>query len=168
MQSGGGADGQRDGQMTRDAIEVAEIDRRIRPIAFGLAELLFDLMFFAREIWGDDLDCALIMICVNEATMRPFMEKAGPASPVLAVRAPPDEVRGSISRRMIAEKTGLARETVRRKVAHLIEAGHLVADAEDAVRAVPRLDDPVTRRALENGHAAVLKYLKLVASYGVR
>ena len=129
---------------------------------------MFDLMFFVREIWGGDLDSALIMICANEATMRPFMEKAGPGSPMLGVRAPPDEIRGSISRRMIAERTGLARETVRRKVSQLIEAGFLIANEEDAVRVVSRLDDPVTRRALENGHAAVQKYLKLVESYGVR
>lgn len=145
----------------------AEIDPRIRPIAFGLVELLFDLTFFIREIYGDDLDCALIMICVNDATMRPFMEKAGPESEVLRVRAPPDVIRGSISRRMIAEKTGIARETVRRKVANLIDAGLLVADADDAVRVVSRLDDPLTLRTLEAGHAAVKRYVTLVQSYGV-
>jgi hypothetical protein len=154
--------------MMQDKTATAEIDPRIRPIAFGLAELLFDLMFFVRRVFGDDLDCALIMICVNEATMRPFMETAGPDSPVLTVRAPSDDIRGSISRRMIAEKTGIARETVRRKVSHLIAAGLLVADEADAVRAVPRLHDPDTRKALEDGHAAVHRYLKLVASYGVK
>jgi len=150
-----------------DVMEGAEINPRIRPIAFGLAELLFDLMFFVREVFGSDLDCALIMVCVNEATMRPFMEKAGPESPVLGMRAPPEEIRGSISRRMIAEKTGIARETVRRKVTQLIEAGQLIADEADAVRVAPRLDDPAVRKALEEGHAAVQRYLKLVGSYGV-
>jgi DNA-binding transcriptional ArsR family regulator len=145
----------------------AEIDPRIRPIAYGLVDLLFDLTFHIRELYGDDLDCALIMICVNEATMRPFMENAGPDSPVLGMRAPPEGIRGSISRRMIAEKTGIARETVRRKVAALIEAGLLVADAEDGVRVVPRLHDPATQRALEAGHAAVKRYVERLAAYGV-
>ncbi len=144
-----------------------EIDPRIRPIAFGLVELLFDLTFFIRELYGDDLDCAQIMICVNDATMRPFMERLPADSDVLRMRAPPEEIRGSISRRMIAEKTGIARETVRRKVAMLIEAGHLVADEEDGVRVVPRLHDPQTRRLLEAGHAAVNRYMALVKSYGV-
>lgn len=144
-----------------------EIDPRIRPIAFGLVELLFDLTFFIRELYGDDLDCALIMICANEATMRPFMEKTGAGDPVLGVRAPPEAIRGSISRRMIAEKTGIARETVRRKVAHLIDIGLLISDEEDGVRVVPRLDDPLTQRLLESGHGAVKRYLELVSSYGV-
>jgi DNA-binding transcriptional ArsR family regulator len=145
----------------------AEIDPRIRPIAFGLVELLFDLTFFIRELYGDDLDCAQIMICVNDATMRPFMDKLSADSEVLRMRAPPEEIRGSISRRMIAEKTGIARETVRRKVAMLIEAGVLVADEEDGVRAVPKLDDPQTSKILEAGHAAVKRYLELVGGYGV-
>ena len=151
----------------QDGMEGVEIDSKIRPIAFGLAELLFDLMFFVREIFGPDLDCALIIVCVNEATMRPFMEKAGPESPVLCMRAPPEDVRGSISRRMIAEKTGIARETVRRKVTQMIEAGLLIADEDDAVRVAPRLDDPSVRKALEEGHTAVQRYLKLLGSYGV-
>jgi hypothetical protein len=154
--------------MTDDTTTTPEIDPKIRPIAFGLAELLFDLLFFVRQIFGDDLDCALIMICANEATMRPFMENIEPGSPVLTMRNPPEEIRGSISRRMIAEKTGIARETVRRKVTQLIEAGLLVADETDAVRVVSRLHDPATRKALEDGHAAVHKYMKLVAAYGVK
>jgi len=145
----------------------AEIDPRIRPIAFGLVELLFDLTFFLRELSGDDLDCALIMICVNDATMRPLMEKLGPEDPLLRVAYPPEELRGSISRRMIAEKTGIARETVRRKVAMLIEQGLLLADEEDGVRAASRLHDPRTRDLLEAGHASVKRYLALVQSYGV-
>lgn len=145
----------------------AEIDPRIRPIAFGLVELLFDLTFFVRELYGNDLDCALIMICVNDATMRPFMEKLPPDSEVLRMRAPPEDIRGSISRRMIAEKTGIARETVRRKVAALIEAGHLVADEEDGVRVVPRLHDPKTRKLLEAGHDSVMRYMALVQGFGI-
>lgn len=144
-----------------------EIDPRIRPIAYGLVELLFDLTFFIRELYGDDLDCALIMICANEATMRPFMEKAGPGDPVLGVRAPPEQIRGSISRRMIAEKTGIARETVRRKVAHLIDVGLLICDDDDGVRVAPRLDDPLTQRMLDAGHTAVKRYMDLVKTYGV-
>lgn len=147
--------------------EPTDIDPRLRPIAFGLVELMFDLTFFIRELAGDDLDCALIMICVNEATMRPFMEKLGADDPLLSVRAPPEEVRGSISRRMIAEKTGIARETVRRKVAHLIDVGLLIADENDGVRATPRLDDAKTQRMLEAGHASVKRYLELVKSYDV-
>lgn len=149
------------------ASEQTDIDPRLRPIAFGLVELMFDLTFFIRELAGDDLDCALIMICVNEATMRPFMERADADDPLLAVRAPPEEVRGSISRRMIAEKTGIARETVRRKVAHLIDLGLLICDENDGVRAAPRLDDPLTQRMIDAGHAAVKRYLELVKSYGV-
>lgn len=145
----------------------AEIDPRIRPIAFGLVELLFDLTFFLRELAGDDLDRALILICVNQATMRPLMEKLGPDDPLLRVRHPPEELRGSISRRMIAEKTGIARETVRRKVAMLIEDGLLLADDEDGVRAASRLHDPRTRDLLEAGHKSVKRYLALVEAYGV-
>ena len=150
-----------------DQIPDAEIDPRIRPISFGLVQLLFDLTFFLRELTGDDLDCAQIMICVNEATMRPFMGPLSADSEVLRMRVPPDDIRGSISRRMIAEKTGIARETVRRKVAALIESGLIIADGEDGVRAAPRLDDPRTSKYLEAGHEAVARYMTLVRSYGV-
>jgi biotin operon repressor len=145
----------------------AEIDPRIRPIAYGLVELLFDMTYFLREIAGDDLDCAVILICVNQATMRPFMEKACPGAAVLGMKAPPEEMRGSISRRMIAEKTGIARETVRRKVAHLIEAGLLFADENDAVRATSRLHEPAIAAMIERSHAAVKRYMDRIEKYGV-
>jgi len=144
-----------------------EVDPSIRPIAFGLVDLLFDLTFFVRELYGDDLDCAQIMICVNDATMRAFMESLPSDSEVLRMRAPPEEMRGSISRRMIAEKTGIARETVRRKVGMLIEAGLLAADEKDGVRIVPQLHDPRTQKLLEAGHAAVGRYMAVVRNYGI-
>lgn len=151
-----------------DAAESVELDPHIRPITFGLVELMFDLTFFSRELYGDDLDCALIVVCVCHATMRPFMEAVGHDTKMLCIQSPPEELRGSISRRMIAEKTGIARETVRRKVAMLIDDGLLIADDEDGVRIVPKLHDPRTRDLLESCHKAVMRYMALMQSYGVK
>lgn len=144
-----------------------DIDPRLLPIAFGLSELVFDCMFYLREVFGEDLDRGLIMVVANEATMRPFIKDLTPSSPLATVHAPPEEVRGSISRRLIAEQTGLARETVRRKIAKLIEEGLLLADDEDAVRAVPNLHHLAVQKSLENGYTSIQRYLKFVEGYGV-
>lgn len=144
-----------------------DIDPRLFPMAFGLSELVFDCMYYMREMFGEDLDRGLIMVVANEATMRPFIKDMRPDSPIATVRAPPEEIRGSISRRLIADQTGLARETVRRKIARLIEEGLLLADDEDAVRAVSRLHHPDIQKSLEDGYASVRKYLKFVRAYGV-
>lgn len=145
----------------------AEIDPRLRPIAYGMVGLLFELIGFMRKAYGEDLESALIMICVIDATMQSYMPDAKPNSDVMRKEFLEESMRGSISRRMIADKTGLARETVRRKVAQLVERNYLYLDAEGDIRATPRLDDPAMRQAIFDAHEAVRTYQRVVGAYGI-
>lgn len=144
-----------------------EIPRHIRPIAFGMVGLLYELIAFMRKVYGEDLESALIMICVQDATMQKFMPGATQESDILRREWLEESERGSISRRMIADKTGLPRETVRRKVAQLIERNYLYIDGDGAVRATPRAHDPEVRRAVMDAHEAVKRYVAIVGQYGV-
>lgn len=145
----------------------AEIDPRIRPIAYGIVGLLYELIGFMRIAFGEDLESALIMICVSDATMQKYMPGASPDSEVMLKQTLDESVRGSISRRMIADKTGLPRETVRRKVAQLVARNFLYVDSNGAIRATPRLHDPELRQAVINAHEAVKTYQRVVGGYGV-
>jgi len=144
-----------------------EIDPRMRPIAFGMAALLHELIGFMRKAYGEDLESALIMICVSDATMQSYMPGAKPDSEVIRKDKRDEAVRGSISRRMIADKTGLPRETVRRKVARLVACNYLYVDESGAIRATPRLHDPEMRQAVLSAHDAVKSYLRVISAYGV-
>jgi hypothetical protein len=144
-----------------------QLPEHVRPLAFGMVGLMRDLVAFLKAIYGDDLETALIMVCVTYATMQAFMADAEPDAEVLRMRVPPESVRGSISRRMIADKTGLPRETVRRKVAALIERGQLYIDEAGSIRPTPRLHEPDVQVAVSSAHDAVTRYLGTVSSYGV-
>ncbi|NWG52638.1 MAG: hypothetical protein HXY28_02860 [Hydrogenophilaceae bacterium] len=139
----------------------------VRPLSFAGSELLLDLVHAARTYFPVDLESLLIVACVNEATMRPFV--LDPATPreVLHAPKPPESVRGSISRRMIADKLGLPRETVRRKTSELAAMGVLRVDEEDRVRITQELDNPFAQHLLEEGHRAVLRYVQRLAELGV-
>jgi DNA-binding IclR family transcriptional regulator len=99
--------------------------------------------------------------------MRPFMLDPNLRATVLCDAAPPEEIRGSISRRLIADKTGCPRETVRRKVVELAEKGHITIDSEDRIRIAQGLYDPRACAAVEQGHQAILRYLERLRQLGV-
>jgi hypothetical protein len=134
---------------------------------FGLNELILDLTYAAQSYAQIDLESLYILYCINEATMRPFMLDDAVQRDVLVATSPPEEIRGSISRRSIADKTGLARETVRRKTSDLISRGLVLIDKDDRLRSAPKLDDPAQQRMIETAHAAVLRYLACLRRLGV-
>ncbi|MBL8551177.1 MAG: hypothetical protein JNJ73_14410 [Hyphomonadaceae bacterium] len=139
----------------------------IRPINFAGIELILELVHLLQEFYADtDLESIVILLCVSDATMRPFMSGA-PSAEILQSAKPPDEIRGSISRLMIADKTGLPRETVRRKVSALAERGFVVVDGDDRIRIEQRLNDPQAIASLEQGHRAILRYLARLRQYGL-
>jgi hypothetical protein len=121
------------------------IPRESRPRAYAGVELLLELMHILREATQLDHDSIIIACVVNHATMRPLL--TGPGAPLDLIDAanPPDGVRGSISRSSVADITGIPRETVRRKINHLIEIGMLVEAAPGHVRPVAALANPVWR-----------------------
>lgn len=139
----------------------------LRAQAFASVELLLDLVYTARSIAAIDLESILIYFCVSEATMRPLV--LGPDTPadVMAMPEPPEEMRGSISRLLVADRVGFARETVRRKIAGLLAAGLLVEDAEGRVRTRRNLGDAHIQKAAADAHAAVQRYQARLRQFGV-
>lgn len=91
-------------------------------------EGLLRILRAAGDTYGHDYEAILIYWSVAVASVGRYlrsddlivlMETGGPL--------PPEE-HHPISARAIAEATGLPRETVRRKIAHLVADGHLVQD----------------------------------------
>lgn len=147
---------------------VTSVPIHVRPINFAGIELLLDLLHYVRAFYGDvDLETLLILLCVSDATMRPFMLNPVHAQSVMQLPAPPDEIRGSISRRAIADKTGLPRETVRRRVLELAEKGLVIVDADERVRISYGLTDPRAWKSAEQAHLAVLRYLARLTQLGI-
>lgn len=129
-----------------------------RPRAFAAVELLLDMLHIVRGVADLDLESVAIYYCIAEATMRPLVLGAGVPANVRRAAKPPEEYRGSISRMLIADRTGIPRETVRRKVNALVEAGYLTEDDKRCVRTTRILDNPVVQKAGDNVFAAVQRY----------
>ena len=114
----------------RDDARIAE---GFRLQAFIAAEAFLRMVRVAAEHYGD-LDAATVYLAVVTAglagaTRDPqVIERYTGETPI------PDAYYRAVSRRAIAESTGLARETTRRKVARLIEQGRLIEDTRGAVR----------------------------------
>ncbi|MBI3437083.1 MAG: hypothetical protein HY054_00210 [Proteobacteria bacterium] len=141
------------------------IPEHLRPTIFAINELMMELLYLLQAYSEADMESVLIMLYVTDATMRPFMQ--APSPEVLTAARPADAIRGAISRRMIAEKTGLSRETVRRKTQKLAKAGLVLIDADDRVRSAQRLGDESVQRMLTAGHKAVVRYVQRLESYGL-
>ena len=111
-----------------------KVPQNMRAYAYANVELVLDLLYAARTGPQIDLDSMFIYLTVSEATMRPLM--LDPATPpeVLEMVEPPEAYRGSITRLLVADRSGLPRETVRRKIQKMIDDGTLVEDAEGRVR----------------------------------
>jgi len=134
-------------------------------VFFSANELLLELIYIAQGFAKVDLESLLILLCVGDATMRPFMLSSGHEPPIM--EQVDEALRGSISRRMVADKTGLPRETVRRKVDELIEAGLLLVDSEGRLRSAPLLGDPDSQAAVDALHAAVTRYQRRLQQFNV-
>lgn len=133
---------------------------------FAVVELFLDLVYAARAVAPLDLESVLIYYCVSEATMRPLLLGDTPPE-ILDMPEPPEEFRGSISRLLVADRVGLPRETVRRKIAALITAGLLAEDAEGRVRTTRNLGQPHVQKAVMDAHAAVVRYNARLKQLGV-
>lgn len=139
----------------------------VRPLAFAEGELLLDLLYLARRHYQVDLESVLIIICINDATMRPFMTGTSPDQDLLRSMDMPTHMRGTISRLKIADKTGLSRETVRRKCKQLLALGLLVEVDEGHLRTRNVLADTKVQNTLEEAHRAVQRYTKRLGAFGI-
>lgn len=144
-----------------------QVQPHLRPIAFAATGLTLDLLYLLQKQYNMDLESILIVLCVVEASMRPFMSSPVIDHELLTVVHPPESIRGSITRLMISDKTGLPRETVRRKCNALIASGYLFLDEEDKLRVRPQFGDAGTNETLEAIHAAVRRYEATVSRFGL-
>jgi hypothetical protein len=111
-----------------------KVPKNMRAYAFSNVELMLDLVYAARIGPKLDLESMFIYLTVSEATMRPLMLDPSTPPEVLELVEPPEEYRGSITRLLVADRIGMPRETVRRKIQRMIEDGLLAEDAEGRVR----------------------------------
>lgn len=93
-----------------------------------------------------DLETSVIYIAVACASVSGALRDPAVQARLNAGEPVPDDMRQPVSRRAIAESTGLPRETVRRKIAVLVEKGFLVEDG-GGVRTPP--DPLLQHRNLE-------------------
>ena len=130
----------------------------VRPKFFGLLELYLDLTHIVRGDGSLDLESVLIMVCAAEATMHPLILSQSTPPAARKMSKPPEEYRGSISRSLLAERTGLPRETVRRKVATLVATGRLIEDGSRRIRTPANLDRKRLQKLGEAAFVAVERY----------
>lgn len=138
-----------------------------RPVFFAANELLLELIGIAQGYAKTDLESLLIILCVSNATMRPFMLNSS-GQPITTSELVDETLRGSISRRTVATETGLPRETVRRKVDELTDAGLLIVDDRGRLRSTPLLGDPDLQRAIDAMDGAVRRYQTRLSQFHVR
>ena len=111
-----------------------DLPASVRPVLFCGSVLMLDLLRTYSKALALDADSIWILLYVTQQSMQPFLldpdqARAWTAAPVVS-----DEVRGWVSRRAVAEGTGLPRETVRRKMAALCRDGLLVEDEFGRIR----------------------------------
>jgi len=108
--------------------------RSTRPVNVFTVELVVRYMARLAALFDYDYDSAMIFLALLEASGReafrgaPFRTtyaKLGSSLPV--------ELSKPVSRQAIARSIGLSRETVRRKVAKLLDLGFLVEDSRGGV-----------------------------------
>jgi len=134
------------------------LEKETRPRAFAAIELFLDLNHVSRSMIAGDLETVLIWFSITEATLRPLMLDRDIPSPRKQVKKPPSADLGTISRIMIADRTGLPRETVRRKINALLEAGLVAEEQHGHVRTVLDITRPDVMEAIEESYKAVRRY----------
>src|SRR5579859_7213292 len=99
-------------------------------------EFVVKYMHEAAYLFGADYECAIIFLSILESNGRQNIRQPWFAQDFGDVRlsVPAESVR-PISRQAIAESLGIPRETVRRKVAYLIEQGFLTEDRGGVITA---------------------------------
>ncbi len=115
-------------------------------------DLSFDLAQFVAPLVDGDLDATLILVCLGRHELRARVGQRRSATP--------------ISRRQIAQRTGLSREVVRRRVQDLLDANILARAKNDGVRLQTSfLESPAALEAAAQADEAVRRYIKRADTY---
>ena len=142
------------------------LDPDVRPKAFAAVELFLDLNHIAQLLFKADMETTLIWFSITEATLRPLMLDNFVSQTKKLAKKPPSEDLGTISRVMIADRTGLPRETVRRKVNALLKTGLVSEERSGSVRTVLDITAPHVRDAIAESVKAVSRYQKRLQQLG--
>ena len=143
------------------------LESDVRPKAFAAIELFLDLTHVARSLLPGDIETTLIWFSITEATLRPLMlDDAVPATRKL-LKKPASADLGTISRVAIADRTGLPRETVRRKINALIKAGPVAEERPGNIRTVLDITAPNVMNAINASFKSVGRYQKRLQMLGV-
>jgi CRP-like cAMP-binding protein len=122
--------------MTRLHIDQSVVAHHFRASAFAMINCWLNQQRLMMEAVKMDLTELTIFLTVNVAGIQRLVRLPEIPEAFRGYEALPNELVGSISRRAIAEATGLPRETVRRTVNDLIRRGHLAAAGQHAVTTV--------------------------------
>lgn len=144
-----------------------EVPPFTRAGAFAASELVLDLFYTLTKFYQLDLEAIWILTVIGHETMRPWISDPALATKHMTDTRVPDAVRGSISRLMVADRTGLPRETVRRRIAELVAAGLVATDDKGNVRlAGDKVVLPAYQQSVTDVYSAVERYRKRLAALG--
>jgi len=107
---------------------------RLRPRLHAGAELTLELLRIYSAALSLDIESIWILLCVTQQSMGSFVLDPDRAKVWNGAEVVSDAVRSPLSRRAVAERTGLPRETVRRKMAAMADQGLLMVDDYGGVR----------------------------------
>lgn len=147
---------------------MARIPEDLRARVYASLELTLDVLHAARTFAKVDLESLMIYLCVAEATMRPVMADQEFARRIATEDVAPEDVRGSITMLMAADRLDMPRETVRRKVKKLIDLGLLYEGAKGRIRSTPNFSDPRVGQTVHAIQGAVDRYRNRLSRHGVR
>jgi hypothetical protein len=143
-----------------------KVPPNMRAYAFSNVELMLDLIYAARVGPKLDLESMFIYLTVSEATMRPLMLDSSTPPEVLELVEPPEEFRGSITRLLVADRIGMPRETVRRKIQKMIDDGLLAEDDEGRIRTTRNFGDGSVQEWTRLTFSAVQRYDQRLRQFG--
>ena len=122
------------------------VDRRYRRKSLVAAIGFSRMLHAAVNAFDGDLELCAIFIAIACASTSATLRDPGVFADPEEREPVPDSYHRPVSRRAIAASTGLARETVRRKVAQLVERG-LIAEEPDGVRTRSGVLEPMLELA---------------------
>lgn len=139
----------------------------LRPRTYASVELFLDMLHAVRKLVDIDLESIAIYVCVAEATIRPVVADSRKVAELAEVEVAPEDLRGSITMLLVSDRLGMPRETVRRKVKHLITMGLLYQDEKGRVRSTPTFHEPRVAESVKAISDAVRRYHERLALYGI-
>lgn len=141
--------------------------KTLRVAEYAACQMLLDSLFSATNASGRDLESVWIMACVLHNTLRNLVTDPHVSARYLHQVEVPDHIYITMSRRAIADKTGLSRETVRRRTNKLIEDGVLI-ETNGNVRLGNRTRTNGDIANVNVLHAAAAAFVKTVSDHNAR